>query len=157
MVHDPLLRYADHVIYAKPSAPDAVTWDRVIGPAIAPPGSYNVTVEACDIYGLCSQDTGTVLIPVTLTPVPLQLPVIEIPTWIPPIPFLSAPEQPIAVPAVVVPIQEIVPVVSSFPLWTMIVVSALLLSFALLLMLDPRPKAWRSLTQRIAESLITNH
>jgi len=159
IVHDPMLRYADQVIYAEPSAPDAVTWDRVIGPASAPPGSYTVTVEVCDIYALCSKDTGTIVIPDSPAPEPIPVQSIEPKRkwWHLPIaiPRLPEPEQPIVVPAVVVPIQENIPVVPSFPLWTMVVVSAFLLSFVLLLLLDSRPKAWRSLTRRLAES--TNH
>ena len=82
VVHDPMQRYADRVLYSDLPAPDTVTWDRVIGPASAPPGSYTVTVEVCDIYGLCSKDTGTILIPIAPTPVPSQQPVVEIPRWI---------------------------------------------------------------------------
>ncbi|MDO9301517.1 MAG: hypothetical protein Q7T89_09035, partial [Anaerolineales bacterium] len=153
VVHDTMLRYADQVIYDEPSAPDAVTWDRVIGPASAPPGSYTVTVEVCDIYGLCSKDTGTIVIPAAPTLVPLvQSPVIEIPQqWIPPIPLPSepAPEQPIVVHDVVVPMQEDMPVVPSFPVWTIVDIGAFLLSFALLLVLDPRPSALRSLTRSL--------
>jgi hypothetical protein len=149
-VHDPMLRYADQVIYDDTLAPDAVIWDRVIGPASAPPGSYTVTVEACDIYGLCSKDTGTILIPIAPTLIPTQ-PVEPKRKWWPlpiAIPRSSAlaSEQPIAVQAVVIPIQEDVQAIPSFPIWTMVVISAFLLAFALLLLTDPRPSALRSLT-----------
>ena len=60
--------------------------------------------------------------------------------------LLPEPEQPIVVPAVVVPIQEEVPVVPSFPLWTMVVISAFLLSFALLLLTRLASIRLRSLT-----------
>ncbi len=160
VVHDPMLRFADQVIYDKLPAPAVVTWDRVIGPASAPPGSYTVTVEVCDIYDLCSRDTGTIVIPDAPNPEPVPTQSIEPKRkwWNPPIaiPRLPEPEQPIVVPAVVVPIQEEIPVVPSFPLWTMVVVSAFLLSFILLLLLDSRPKAWRSLTQRLADSMMSN-
>jgi hypothetical protein len=159
VVHDPILRFADQVIYNKLPAPPVVVWDRVIGPASAPPGTYTVTVEVCDIYALCSMDTGTILIPDSPAPelVPTQ-PVEPQRWWSLPvtIPRLPEPEQPSAVPAVVVPIQENIPIAPSFPIWTMVVVSAFLLSFALLLVLDPRPKAWRSLTQRLAKSMMSN-
>lgn len=159
IVYDPMLRYADQVIYAEPSAPDAVTWDRVIGPASASPGLYIVTVEVCDVYDLCSMDTGTILIPDSPAPeiIPTQ-PVEPQHGWSLPaaIVRLPEPEQPVTVPAVVVPIQEEIPVVPSFPLWTIVLVSAFLLSFILLLLLDSRPKAWRSLTQRLADSMMSN-
>ena len=151
VVHDPMQRYADRVLYSDLPAPDTVTWDRVIGPASAPPGSYIVKVEVCDIYGLCSKDTGTILIPIAPTPIPFLQPVVEIPRLIPPIPFLPTPapepEQPIVIPVVVVPIPVEVQVVPSFPLWTLSVLSAFLLAFALLLLIDPRPSALRSLTR----------
>jgi hypothetical protein len=159
IVRDPMLRYADQVIYADTFAPVAVTWDRVIGPASAPPGSYTVVVEVCDIYGLCSQDTGMVVIPNSPAPEPVPTQPAEPKRWwsLPAaIPRLPEPEQPIVVPAVVVQIQENIPIIPSFPLWTMVVVSAFLLSFILLLLLDSRPKAWRSLTQRLAESMMSN-
>jgi len=151
VVRDPKQRYADRVIYDNLPAPQAVTWDRVIGPASAPSGEYAVIAQACDIYGLCSKDTGTIVIPVAPTPVPLiQLPVIEIPQWIPPIPVLQtpAPEQPITVPVAAAPIHADAQVVP-FPVWPMIVIGALLLLFAFLLMSDPRPAALRSLTRTL--------
>jgi len=159
IVHDPILRYADQVIYADVSAPDAVTWDRVIGPASAPPGLYTVTVEVCDIYALCAKDTGTILIPVVPAPAPVPTQPAEPKRWwsLPvTIPRLPAVEPAVVIPAVVVPIQEEVQVVPSFPFWTMVVVSAFLLSFILLLLLDSRPKAWRSLTQQLADSMMSN-
>jgi hypothetical protein len=157
VVHDPMLRYADRVIYDEPSAPDTVTWDRVLGSASAPPGSYTVTVEVCDIYDLCSKGIGTIIIPVVPTPVPsVQPPVIEIPQqWIPtiPLPPEPVPEQPIVVTAVEVPMQEDMPVVPSFPVWTIIDIGAFLLCFALLLVLDPRPSALRSLTRSLHQHI----
>jgi hypothetical protein len=156
VVHDPMQRYADQVIYNSLPGPKAVTWDRVIGPAIAPPDSYTVSVKVCDIYGLCSNDTGTILIPVVPTPVPLvQTPVVEIPELIPPIPFLQtpAPEQPIAVPAAVLPIQAEVQAVP-FPIWIIFVIGGLLLLFAFLLLSDPRPSAIRSLTRSLYQNII---
>jgi len=155
VVQDPLLRYPDRVLYDDLPAPKAVTWDRVIGPASAPPGSYTASVQACDIYGLCSNDTGTILIPVTTVPVPFQLPVVEIPEWFPPIPFLQtpAPEQPIAVPAAVLPIHAEVQAVP-FPIWIIFVIGGLLLLFAFLLLSDPRPSAIRSLTRSLYQNIV---
>jgi len=158
VVHDPMLRFADQVIYDKLPAPDAVAWDRVIGPASAPPGAYTVTVEVCDIYGLCSKDIGMILIPVAPAAEPVSTQPVEPKRWwfLPAaIPRLPEPEPPVVVPAVVVSIQEDIPIAPAFPLWTMVVVSAFLLSFALLLLLDPRPKAWRSLTQQLADSMMS--
>ncbi len=155
VAHDPMQRYADEIIYDGLSAPKKIIWDRILGNVIAPAGSYSAEVEACDIYDLCSKASGAILIPVASTPVPFQLPAIEIPKSIPIIPLLQtpAPQQPVVVaPVVAAPVHaEAQPI--SFPFWTTFVLGALLLSFALLLLLDPRPKAWRSLTQRLADSL----
>jgi hypothetical protein len=152
-----MLRYPDRVIYYDLPAPTKVSWDRVIGPASAPPGSYTVNVEVCDIYALCSEDTGTIVIPDTPAPPPLiQLPIIEIPKWIPPIPFLPAPEpapeHSIVVPAIVIPILADVQL-APFPVWIIFVISAFVLSFAFLLLLDPRPAALRSLTSSLHQQI----
>ena len=151
VVHDSLQRYADEVIYFDLPAPRQITWDRVIGPGNAPPGSYPVEVEVCDIYDLCSKATATIIIPVA--PVPFQLPVIEIPDWFPPIPHISSPQVviPIQPPQVVVTPPEIQPVIvpPPAPVWPAAFVSTLLLMFAILLSLDPRPSALRSLTKTI--------
>jgi hypothetical protein len=157
VVHDPMLRFADQVIYDKLPAPKTVTWDRVIGPASAPPGSYTVTVEVCDIYGLCSQDTGTVVIPEV--PLPTTIPIPEEPVrrwWQLPL-ALPRPAEPEPIPPVVIapveaPVQEPIALVS-YPLWTTFLLGLLLLLFTFLLLLDPRPAAYHSLTRRLAESL----
>jgi hypothetical protein len=159
LVHDPMLRFADQVIYDKLPAPKAVTWDRVIGPASAPPGTYTVTVEVCDIFGLCAKDTGTVVIPDVPTPTlfPSSAPEVPIQRWWPLPPTLPRPDepepiQPVVIPPVEVPVQQPVAPVS-YPLWTTFLFGLLLLLFTFLLLLDPRPAAYRSLTRRLAESL----
>jgi hypothetical protein len=155
-VHDPLQRYPDEMIFYALPAPTTVAWDRVIGPGSAPPGSYTVNVEVCDIYGLCSKDTGTIVIPAEPTPVPFQMPVIEIPEWIPPIPFFAqppapSPDQPIVVP---VPIPTHVDTKVIPPSnWSTVVIGVFLLSFALLLLIDPRPSALRSLTRSLHQHI----
>jgi len=149
VIHDPLQRYADQIIYDRLPAPTSVTWDRALGPANAPPGSYTVMVEVCDIYGVCAKDTGTILIPIESEPISFQLPVIEIPQWIPPIPFFiqtPAPEQPVAAPALVISTQLDVRAAPQSIL-NVVVISSFLAAFALLLLIDPRPAALRSLTR----------
>jgi hypothetical protein len=160
VVHDPMLRFADQVIQDKLPAPKTVTWDRVIGPASAPPGSYTITVEVCDIYGLCAKDTGTVVIPEvpTPTPVPVSIPEEPVKRWwqLPltlPRPTESEPIQPIMMPPVEAPAQKpVMPV--TYPLWTTFLLGLLLLFFTFLLLFDPRPTAYRSLTRRLAFALM---
>jgi hypothetical protein len=154
IVHDPMLRFADQVIHDKLPAPKSVTWDRVIGPASAPPGTYTVTVEVCDIHGLCAKDTGTVVIPAVPTPTSTPIPEEPARRWwqLPltlPRPDEPEPAPPAVIPPAEVPTQEpIVPV--SYPLWTTFLLGLLLLFFTFLLLLDPRPAAYRSLTRRLA-------
>lgn len=154
VVHDPMLRFADQVIHDKLPAPKTVIWDRVIGPASAPPGAYTVTVEVCDIYGLCAKDTGTVVIPAVPTPTPTPIPKEPVRRWWQlPLAFPRLDEPEPAPPAIIqpveVPVQEpIAPV--SYPLWTTFLLGLLLLLFTFLLLFDPRPAAYRSLTRRLA-------
>jgi hypothetical protein len=152
-VHDPLQRFPDQVIYDSLPAPTMVVWDRVIGPGSAPPGSYLVTVEVCDIHGLCSADTGTIVIPDTPAPTPIPAQGTEHKRWwsLPdanPRLLESKQEQPVTMPDLEVPTQEEAPIIP-FPVWTLVVIGALLLSFVLLLLLDPRPSALRSLTRSL--------
>ena len=151
-MHDSLQRYADEVIYFDLPAPKQITWDRVIGPGYAPPGSYPITVEVCDIYDLCSKATATIIIPQgdlisLLEPLIFHLPFIRPPVLVPPIQTVI----PIQPPQVVVTPPEIQPVVvpPPAPVWPAAFVSTLLLMFAILLSLDPRPSALRSLTKTI--------
>ena len=152
VVHDSLQRYADEVIYFDLPAPKQITWDRVIGPGNAPPGSYPVEVEVCDIYDLCSKATATIIIPQgdlisLLEPLIFHIPFIRPPVLAPPIQIVI----PIQPPQVVVTPPEIQPVVVPLhaPVWPAAFVSTLLLMFAILLSLDPRPSALRSLTKTI--------
>jgi hypothetical protein len=157
VVHDPMLRFADQVIHNKLPAPKSVTWDRVIGPASAPPGTYTVTVEVCDIYGLCAKDTGTVVIPEVPAPTPIPIPEESVKRWWPlpaaqPRPAEPEPIPPVVIAPAEVPTQEpVVPV--SYPLWTTFLLGLLLLLFTFLLLLDPRPAAYRSLTRCLSAAI----
>lgn len=157
VVQDPIQRFADKVIYYDLPAPTTITWDRVIGPASAPPGSYTISVEACDIYGLCAKEKGTILIPFDLTPIPYQAPAIEIPDLIQPVPLFTqtpapALEQPIINSIFIVPTHAEVNIIRPST-WAVVVLSAFLLSFALLLLMDPRPSALRSLTKSLHQHI----
>ena len=151
VVHDALQRYPDEVIYFDLPAPEVVTWDRVIGPGNAPPGSYPIEVEVCDIYDLCSKATATIIIPEGDL-IPAAEPFIFPPRITQP-PVL-APTQ-IVIPtqlpqAVVIPPQlESIVAPPSQPVWTAALVTMLLFMFAILLLLDPRPTALRSLAKTI--------
>ena len=151
VVHDTLQRYPDEVIYFDLPAPEIVTWDRVIGPGNAPPGSYPVEVEACDIYGLCSKATATIIIPEgDLIPTAERfvfLPRITQPPVLAPTQIVTPAQLPREV--VIPPQLEPVVVPPPQPVWPAALVTMLLFMFAILLLLDPRPTALRSLAKTI--------
>jgi hypothetical protein len=156
IVRDPLLRYPTTSIQASVQT-RVVTWDRLLGPYLAPDGDYSVSVRVCDIYGLCATDSGVIHIPVTAftpTPAPLLDPII--------VPFVP--------PAVVVPPDGQVilltwpeeapsPLPIPFnPLPALLALLALLFLAALatlMILHDPRPVALQHLAQAIEPGLFT--
>jgi hypothetical protein len=151
-IKDPLMRYPNELFFDDLPAPKQISWDRIIGNVTAPPGSYSVEVEACDIYGVCSKATGTIIIPEGIpTPTP------ELFLFPPPItkPPVIAPTQvviPVQLPQVVVIPPETTPpivVPPPKPVWPAAIAAMLLFMFAILLSFDPRPAALRSLAKTI--------
>ncbi len=156
VVKDPLMRYPDTVLSDDNPASPSIAWDRILGNMIAPPGKYMVIAEACDLYGLCSKDTGTITIPPgiplsTLTPTPIPESYIEpratatsqsTPTELP----LDLPTPP----SVIAPTP---PQIERSLIWPVIVLAMLLFMFTFLLLSDPRPAALRSLARAIQLSI----
>jgi len=132
-----------------------VKWDRRFGDGtLAPPGEYPVLAEACDVNGLCGQDTGRVVIPematltATLTPSPtaistLMPSVTPVATQITPTPTLVWDT----------PIPEEIPETTqtSMPLWQIIGLLGLFMVIASASVVDPRPKA----LERLGETFNT--
>jgi hypothetical protein len=146
------MRYPNELFFDDLPAPKQISWDRIIGNVTAPPGSYSVEVEACDIYGVCSKATGTIIIPEGIpTPTP------ELFLFPPPVtkPLVIAPTQiviPVQLPqAIVIPpeIPLIVPPPPK-PVWPAAIAAMLLFMFAILLSFDPRPAALRSLAKTVS-------
>lgn len=151
-VQDPSLNYPDNVLFDSLPAPQQITWNGILGRyGVAAPGSYPVIVEACDIYKLCAQSAGTISVPYP-TPAPATSP---IPT-LPPAPAptrvivptrpMPKPVDPPVLPVVIVGSAQAVP---KTPIWPVVVPAGLLLMFAFLLLLDPRPAALRRLAKTI--------
>lgn len=122
-----------------------VKWDRRFGDGtLAPVGEYPVLAVACDVNGLCGQDTGRIVIPematstATLTPSPtatstLMPSITPTATQIPPTPTLVF--------ATPIPEEIPEPVQSSLPLWQIIGLLGLFMVIASASVVDPRPKA----------------
>lgn len=151
VIKDPFMRYPNEVFFDDLPAPKQITWDRIFGSITAPPGSYPVEVEACDIYGVCSIAIGMIIIPEGIpTPIPQPFvfpPVITKPPVIAPTQVVTPTQLPQAVlippqlePVVVPPLQ---------PVWPATLLIMLLFMFAILLLLDPRPTALWSLAKTI--------
>ncbi|MCG3141727.1 MAG: hypothetical protein HDKAJFGB_03043 [Anaerolineae bacterium] len=122
-----------------------VKWDRRFGDGtLAPVGEYPVMAVACDVNGLCGQDTGRIVIPevatstATLTPSPtatstLMPSITPVATQIPPTPTF----------VLITPVPEETPEPgrSSLPLWQIIGLLGLFMVIASASLVDPRPKA----------------
>lgn len=145
------MRYPNELFFDDMPAPKQITWDRIIGSITAPPGSYPVEVEVCDIYGMCSIAIGTIIIPEGIpTPTPesfVSPPLITKPPVIAPTQVVI----PVQLPQAVVIPPEIPPIVPSplKPVWPAAVAAMLLFMFAIMLLFDPRPSALRSLAKTI--------
>lgn len=139
--------------------PERLTWDRRCGDgSLAAPGEYQVTLRACNIYGKCASDTGTIRIPegqVTATPtaLPSQTPTAT-PTRPNPTPTQTQVQEiivpPPAPPAPPVPIPE------RLALWLLPMAGliGMMLAMGLNYSRDPRPQAvsrLAGLLKRIAD------
>lgn len=145
-IRDPQKRWKEVVLEFDPGRNSyLVKWDRRFGDGtLAPPGEYPVLAEACDVNGLCGQDTGRIVIPeaatstVTLTPSPTAtstlLPSITpTATHIPPTPTLVF--------ATPTPKEAPEPAQSSPPFWQIIGLLGLFMVIASASVVDTRPKA----------------
>jgi hypothetical protein len=149
-IRDPQKRWKEVVLEFDPGRNSyLVKWDRRFGDGtLAPAGEYPVLAVACDVNGLCGQDTGRIVIPematstATLTPYPtetstLMPSITSTATHVPPTPTLvletSTPEE----------ISE--PARSSLPLWQIIGLLGLFMVIASASVVDPRPKALKRL------------
>lgn len=122
-----------------------VEWDRRFGDGtLAPPGEYQVLAEACDVNGLCGQDTGRIVIPevatstATLTPSPTATS-----TSIPSVTPRATQIMPTLTLVSITPMPEKIfePAQSSMPSWQFVGLLGLFMVIASASVVDPRPKA----------------
>jgi len=151
-IHDPQNRWPAVVMNLNPNkASFPISWDRHFADGtLAPSGEYPVLAVACDVNGLCGQDTGRIAIPAmatstaTLTPSPtatstLMPTTTSIATQIPPTPTS----------VLITPLPEETPEIvrPSFPLWQILGLVGLFMVIASASMVDPRPKALDRLSE----------
>lgn len=128
-----------------------VKWDRRFGDGtLAPPGEYPVLAEACDVNGLCGQDTGRIVIPdvatstATLTPSPTATS-----TLTPSVTLRATQIMPTPTLASITPMPEKIPepVQSTLPVWQIVGLLGLFVVIASASVVDPRPKALKRLSE----------
>jgi hypothetical protein len=146
-------------------SPTSISWNRTLENVTAPPGSYPVIVKACDLYNVCAKTISAITVQqFPAPPVPLPIPTkapkpAPIQIEYPPVKKIVSP------PAVTKVIQPVIidspaplaPASSPVVVWPEVVVGLLVLLFAFLLLFDPRPKAYRSLTKTIKRGVFHVH
>jgi len=158
-ISDPKNRWSPvKLTYDPDKTSSEVTWDRRFsGGVIAPMGNYWAEIIACDVYGNCASDKGQIKIPILASVPPAATPTEVISSPPPTVTALVPTEIVVATPsATSMPAQVIsehpTPKKSgliSRPHWVVLILSLLVLLFGILYVLDPRPKALRSLAQSI--------
>jgi hypothetical protein len=167
-IRDPQKRWKELVLDFDPGKNSyVVKWDRRFGDGtLAPIGEYPVLAVACDVNGLCGQDTGRIVIPevatstATLTPSPtatstLMPSITLVATQIPPTPTLVF--------ATPIPVEIPEPVQSFLPLWQIIGLLGLFMVIASASLVDSRPRAlerlsdtFRNMSERSKDESINN-
>lgn len=146
-IRDPRNRWKAVVLEFDPGKDSyLVKWDRHFGDGtLAPSGEYPVMTVACDVNGMCAQDTGQIVIPAMGTST-TTLPPSPTVTGTPPtssVTPISTPIVPSATPVLVMSIPEKTPEPSrpSFPFWQILGLLGLFMAIASASVVDPRPKA----------------
>ena len=160
-ISDPQKRWPAAELTYDPGKPSGVVmWDRRFpGGFIAPMGNYRVEVTVCDLYRNCASDKGQIKIPIlALVPpaaaTPTQVILAPTPTGTTPITTETVVVKTSVTPMPVLTISEqpATPQKSGFvsdSAWVVLVLGLLALLFGALYVLDPRPKALRSLASAI--------
>jgi hypothetical protein len=167
-IRDPQKRWKELVLDFDPGKNSyIVKWDRRFGNwMLASAGEYPVLAVACDVNGLCGQDTGRIVIPevatstATLTPSPtasstLMPSITPVATRILPKPTLVF--------ATPIPEEIPEPVQSFLPLWQIIGLLGLFMVIASASLVDSRPRAlerlgdtFRNMSERSKDESINN-
>jgi len=128
-----------------------VKWDRRFANGmLAPSGEYPVLAEACDVNGLCGQDTGKIMIPTMATSTATLTPSPTLTITLTPSATLIATQISLTLtPALITPMPEEVrePIRTSIPIWQLIGLLGLFMVIASASVVDPRPKALERLSE----------
>lgn len=125
---------------------EPVIWDRRFADGtLASAGEYPVDALACDTHNLCSQDAGTILIPIAATPTTTRTltPTMTSTATSPPT-VVATQALPTPTPIMMltpVPEQPLEPVPAPVPIWQLIGLLGLFLVIASASVVDPRPAA----------------
>jgi hypothetical protein len=139
--------------------PSEFTWNRRCGDGhLAPPGDYQVTLTACNIYGKCDFVLGTIRIPEgqtpTLTPEPTGEPKPTSTTTSVPSspPATSPPEPPVEIMEIIAIAEAVPEVVARLSLWLLPLAGIVgsLAALGINHLHDPRPAAIRKLGSLLA-------
>ena len=144
-----------------------VEWDRHFGDGtLAPAGEYPVLAVACDVNGLCGQDTGRIVIPEIATSTATQTPSpTATGTLLPSMTPMATqvPPTPTFVPKTPIPEERPEPAQAALPLWQIIGLLGLFMVIASASLVDPRPKSldrlgesFKALSERAKDNSIEN-
>jgi hypothetical protein len=153
-IQDPQKRWKEVVLDFNPSRNSyLVKWERRFGDGtLAPTGEYPVLAVACDVNGLCGQDSGRIVIPEVATSTATLIPSpTATSTLLPSVTPAATQILPTLTLVTITPIPEEPPklVRFSLPLWQIIGLLGLFIVIASASVVDPRPKALEQLSETI--------
>jgi hypothetical protein len=153
------------VEYEPEEVPGEVSWDRRFANGIlAPSGEYHVDVVACDVYDLCGNASGMIVIPIVATGTATFMPTPTITTTATSMPTKT--ETAVVFPPSVVsitPLPEASPVPTqepsrgAFPWWQVLGLVGLMIAIASASVVDPRPQAIKRLTNCMKQISDSSH
>lgn len=152
-------RFQDRVIFDGLPAPPQITWDGNMKHILAPPGSYSVLVQACDVYDVCAVSTSLITVPAptsTAVPSPTTMPS---PTSLlsavtsTPVPTLTVAVLPMQFTPTPLPALKKGTRPPASPIWPIAFPALFLLMFTALLFFDPRPAALHKLSRTINQGV----
>ena len=141
-------------------APDSVVWDGKWGDGSdTHAGEFPVTVTACDIYGNCGSDSGTILVPIILPRQPTPLPTATATPTTPAVPqatpqpalFIPSPLPTVTLEPVVV-VEEQPPAPPLKIPWLSVVLVGMVGMIATTAVTDRRPQALSNLASQLRKN-----
>jgi hypothetical protein len=155
-ISDPQNRWPEVVMPFDPDkVPESVSWDRQFADGtLAPSGEYQVVAVACDVHGLCGNDSGIIAIPFLATPTVTLIPSPTVTLTVTPESTSTATQKPaLSTFVLVTHSPEISPEPTqpahTLPFWQLLGLVGLFLGIASASVVDPRPPA----LDRLGESM----